>query len=415
MGSGMTAFHRRHFLKTASGLAAAAMPLLAAARASAAGRVKITEVKLVPLRVVRPVGTYPDFLGNPRVVNVGGGAFVEVHTDQGMVGIGPDMDPSLLPLVNAVLKGQDPFDINLLAARLYALPTGANTVATPVKFRGSASAEMAVWDLVGKIANQPLYKLWGGGRDRVTAYASMLRLSTPAERAEQAARQKAAGWKAFKLRAGFATMKEDIQLVEAVRKATGGDFVIMVDANKAILEYGTTKGVRWDFDRAAKTALAYQKLGVYWLEEPLLRADTDHLAELNAMISMNLAGGEGNRGIAEYRDLLEKHVFDIVQPEILIEGPCHLHKIAAMAEAMNRMCMPHQGDSRLATIATMHMVASWPEPVAPYFEIFNDQPIGDYTYPFEIFENPPVLGKDGAFALPQGPGLGVTIRDDMRA
>jgi L-alanine-DL-glutamate epimerase-like enolase superfamily enzyme len=149
------------------------------------------------------------------------------------------------------------------------------------------------------------------------------------------------------------------------------------------------------------------------LEEPLLRTDTDHLAELNAMISMNLAGGEGNRGIAEFRALLEKRVFDIVQPEILIEGVSHLHKIAAMAESMNRMCMPHQGDSRLATICTLHMVASWPETVAPYFEIFNDQPIGDYTYPFEIFENPPVLGKDGAFALPQGPGLGVTIREDM--
>ena len=60
----------------------------------------------------------------------------------------------------------------------------------------------------------------------------------------------------------------------------------------------------------------------------------------------------------------------------------------------------------------MHLIASWPETVAPYFELFNDQPIGDYIYPFAIFEKPPVLQADGTFALPQGPGLGVTIRED---
>jgi L-alanine-DL-glutamate epimerase-like enolase superfamily enzyme len=201
--------------------------------------------------------------------------------------------------------------------------------------------------------------------------------------------------------------------VEEVRKAAGDSFVIMVDANKAILDEGATKGVRWDFTRAVQTALAYEKLGVEWLEEPLERYDYDHLVELNRLVSMKLAGGEGNHGIHEFRDLLDKGCYDIVQPEILIEGPTHLRQIAVMAQSMDAMCMPHQGDSRLATICNLHLVASWSERVAPYLEVFNDQPIGDYTNPFAIFENPPLLGKDGAFPLPQGPGLGVTIRDDM--
>lgn len=397
---------RRGFI----GAVTAGLPLVTSARA--AGRVRITEVKRYNLKVIRPVGTYPDFLNRPRVVNIGGGSFIEVHTDQGITGIGPDIDPSLLPAVNAVLKDRDPFDVNLLAARLYNLPTGDNTVAMPVKFRGSASVEIAIWDLIGKIAQQPLYKLWGGGRDRITPYASMLRLSTPEERAQQAIHQKAAGWKAFKVRAGFDTMKEDIRLIETVRKAVGDDYVLMVDANKAILDYGVTEGVRWDFDRAAKTALAYQQMGVYFLEEPFQRADLDHLVELNRLLTMNLAGGEGNHGIPEFRALLERGVFDIVQPEIQIEGPNHLRQIAVMAQSMNRMCMPHQGDSRLGTICTMHLVASWPETVAPYFELFNDQPIGDYTYPFAILENPPTLQADGTFTLPQAPGLGVSIRED---
>jgi L-alanine-DL-glutamate epimerase-like enolase superfamily enzyme len=404
---------RRTVLAGMVGLAATS--LFGIARAQNRGRVRITEVRQVPLRLIRNVGSYADFRGNPREVNIGGGAFLEVHTDQGFVGIGPDTDPSLLPLINTVLKGQDPFDINLLAARLFNLPTGMNTVSTPVRFRGSASAEIAVWDLIGKIANQPLYKLWGGGREALPAYASMLRLSTPEERAQQAVAQKAAGWKAIKLRAGFATMREDFRLVEQVRKAVGDDFVIMVDGNKAGLGPGGDAGVRWDFDRAMKTALAYQEMGVFLLEEPLQRNDIDHLVELNRGLSMHLAGGEGNRGVPEFRTLLERGAFDIVQPEILIDGPIHMHQIATMAQAMHRMCMPHQGDSRLATICILHQMASWPEIVSPWFEIFNDQPVGDYIHPFAIFENPPMLAKDGSFAPPQSPGLGVTIRQDYIA
>jgi D-galactarolactone cycloisomerase len=398
-------------MTSASCLGAAA--LWDAVRANAAGRLKITEIRQVPLRIVRPLGSYPDFLGNPRAVNIGGGAFLEIHTDAGITGIGPDVDPGLLKVISEVLVGQDPFNINHIAARLYDLPGGNNVFDTPAKFRGSASAEIAVWDLIGKIAGQPLYKLWGGGRARVTGYASMLRLSTPEERAQEALRQKADGWKAMKLRAHFPHMRDDIRLVEEVRKAAGDEFVIMVDANKAILDEGAQKGVRWDFTRAVQTALAYEKLGVEWLEEPLERYDYDHLAELNRCISMKLAGGEGNHGIHEFRDLLERGCYDIVQPEILIEGPTHLRQVAVLAQAMDAMCMPHQGDSRLGTICDLHLVASWPERVAPYLEVFNDQPIGDYTNPFAIFENPPLLDRDGAFPVPQGPGLGVTIREDM--
>ena len=82
-------------------------------------------------------------------------------------------------------------------------------------------------------------------------------------------------------------------------------------------------------------------------------------------------------------------------------------------KSMNKMCMPHVGDSRLGTICDLHLVASWPSTVAPYMEIFNDHPIGDYTGPFSIFETPPTLTKDGYFDLPQGPGLGMKIREDL--
>jgi len=106
-------------------------------------------------------------------------------------------------------------------------------------------------------------------------------------------------------------MKEDIQLVETVRKAVGNDWVIMCDANKAPLNYASVKGVPWSFTRAVQAALEYQRMNVYWLEEPLPRYAFDQLAELNRLIEM-LAEGEGNRGIHEFRTLLEKGSFDLV-------------------------------------------------------------------------------------------------------
>jgi len=388
--------HRRQFLKT--------LPVLAAVPRLLGARIKITDVRIVPLRVVQDLGSYPDWLGNPRPIRIGGGAFVEVHTDQGITGIGPDIDAALLPRVKALLTGTDPFDVDLHSARLYEIQGGAG-------YRGTAGVEIAIWDLIGKASNQPLYKLWGGGRDRVAPYASMLRLSTPEERADIAAKFKAQGWKAIKYRSSFPTMKEDIRLVELARKAVGDDFGIMCDGNKATLNYASEKGVPWDFTRAVETAKEYQRMKVYWLEEPFPRYDFDDLAELNRLIEMKLAGGEGNRGIHEFRTLLEKGCFDIVQPEVMLEGPTHLRKIAVIAESMNKMCIPHVGDSRLGTICDLHLVASWPN--APYLEIFNDVPIGNYEHPFAIFENPPVLDKNGYFNLPQEPGLGMTIKKEF--
>jgi L-alanine-DL-glutamate epimerase-like enolase superfamily enzyme len=388
--------HRRQFLKS--------LPALAAVPRLRGARIKVTDVRLTALKVSKDLGSYPDWLGNPRPIKIGGGFIAEVLTDQGVTGIGPgNMDPTLLPAVKALLVGADPFDVELHAQRLYDIAATGN--------RGTAGIEIALWDLIGKVTGQPLYKLWGGGRDKVPAYASMLRLSTAEERAGQAEKMKARGWQAIKFRSSFPTMKEDLRLVELTRKAVGDDYVIMCDANKATLDYGSQKGVPWDFTRAVETAKEYQRMGVYWLEEPLPRYDFDGLAELNRLIEMKLAGGEGNRGVHEFRTLLERGCFDIVQPEVMLEGPVHLRKIAVLAESMNKLCIPHVGDSRLGTICDLHLVASWPN--APFLEIFNDVPIGNYEYPFAMFENPPVLDKAGYFKVPEGPGLGITIAKEF--
>jgi len=392
---------RRDFLKTLPALAA--VPIAASARSALAGvNAKITDVRIVPLRVMKELGSLVDFNGGTRSYRLGGGNFVEVHTDQGLIGIGPTMTESELPRLKSIVVGQDPFNIEVLATRL----VGTN-------LRGGSSVEIALWDLIGKAANQPLYKLWGGVTDRVIPYASQLRLSTIEERVAQAQKLKAEGWKAIKLRNRFPTLKEDIRLVEQVRKAVGDDYIITADANQAnpsgnnFLQNGT----KWDFERAVACARAYQEMNVYWLEEPLPRYDFDHIAELNKLVEIKIAGGEANHNLHEFRWLLERNAYDIIQPEIMTEGPNLMRKYAVLAESMNKLCIPHVGN-QLGNICSMHLVASWPN--APYFEIFNDPPSSEMQYTNGIYENPPIF-KDGYLTMPDGPGLGVTIRKDFIA
>jgi D-galactarolactone cycloisomerase len=246
----------------------------------------------------------------------------------------------------------------------------------------------------------------------VPAYASMIQLSTPEERVGMALQLKSQGWKAIKLRTHYQTLKEDVRLVEAVRKAVGNDMEIMVDANQA-QSFGTWQpGVMWDFRRTLETARELERLNCYWLEEPRLRYSFDELAELNRLVGIPIAGGENNRGVHEYRWMLEQNVFDIPQPDIMVaDGVTGFREIGALAKAHNKRVIPHHGGGNLGTIAQLHAIASWPH--APWIEILHDPPIAAYTNGFAIMENPPLVDEEGYLNLPQGPGLGVSVNKDL--
>jgi D-galactarolactone cycloisomerase len=375
--------------------------------ASASARLKITDIRLVPLKVIEAIGALEPAWdpGGRMAFHRGGGSFVEIHTDQGLVGIGPGVDPGLLPALQARLVGQDPFDTEQHAAALRYYAPGA-------PYRGSAGGDIALWDLIGKACGQPLSKLWGGGRDKVPAYASMVQLSTPVERARLAAALRDEGWQAIKLRLHHPTVKEDIAVVEQVRNAVGNSMTIMVDANQAQSSGNWQPGVRWDYRRALETARELQDLGCYWLEEPLPRYAFRDLARLNDQVEMPIAGGENNRGLHEFLQMLQEGVYDILQPESMVSGGVtELRKIGLLTEAFGKQVAPHHGGRGLGTIAHLHLVASWPH--APYLELLHDPPIGGYQHGFSILHNPPVVDSEGYVAVPQGPGLGVEISREL--
>jgi L-alanine-DL-glutamate epimerase-like enolase superfamily enzyme len=275
-----------------------------------------------------------------------------------------------------------------------------------------SSLEIALWDLIGKAAGQPLYKIWGAAKERVPAYASMIQLSTPEERVHMAVQLKSEGWKAIKLRAHYPSMKEDVQLVESVRKAVGDDMDIMVDANQANSIGGWQPGVVWDFERALATARELERLNCIWLEEPRRRYAFDELAELSGRVGIAIAGGENNRGVHEYRWMLEQKVYSILQPDVMAaDGVTGFREIASLAQAHNKTLVPHHGGGNLGTIAQLHAIASWPH--APWIELLHDPPVAAYTNGFAIMQNPPLVDKEGYLNLPQGPGLGVEINKDL--
>ena len=364
--------------------------------------ITITDVKVIPLKKLETVGSIEPAWdkGGLMHFNKGGGSFTEVHTSGGIVGIGPGMDASLVPSVLEIVKGEDPFEIEKISQRLrYYVQT--------LPYRGTAGVDIAIWDIIGKTTGQPLYKLWGGSKNRMMPYASMILLSHPEERAELAQSLSDDGWKAIKLRLHHETIQEDIRTVELVREAVGDSMDIMVDANQAQSFGKWQPGVVWDYRRAYETGKLLQDLNVYWLEEPLQRFSFEELAQLNHSLSLPVAGGENNRGIHEFRTMVEEDVYGVLQPESMVmDGVTELRKIGTLAELYGKKIVPHHGGGDIGVIAHLHLVASWQH--APYLELLNDPPIGSYKHKFEIFENPPEV-HDGWIDLPSSPGLGVEI------
>mgnify|MGYP001188170781 FL=1 len=366
-------------------------------------RLKITDVRRVPFKKYQTIGEMEPAWdpGRSRPHDFGAESFVEVHTDQGLTGIGPSVDAKLIPDVKEYLLGEDPFDIERHAHVLRYYAWGA-------AYHGTAGVDIALWDLIGKATEQPLYKLWGGNKDRVIPYASMILLSSPEERAEMAIRLMEEGWKAIKIRIHHGTLTEDIRTVEMVRDAVGHNMTVMVDANQAESNGTWQPGVQWDYRRAVDTSQALQDLGVYWLEEPLPGFEFDKLAQLNSSVHMPIAGGEGLPGLHDFLRACKQDVYDILQPEILVlHGATAMRKIGTLAEFYGKQIVPHNGGGNLGVIAHLHLVASWQH--APFLEVLHDPPIGDYLHGFSVMENPPVVESEGFINVPKGPGLGVEI------
>src|SRR2546425_4025198 len=257
-------------------------------------------------------------------------AYIRIDTDAGIHGIAGHefygAEEQAVARIAVYLSGEDPLRIERHAGTLrYLWPY----FGTAVWF-----VEIALWDILGKVAGLPLYKLLGNVSDAVPAYASTGQNRTPAQRADDARRLQDEGFQAIKLRIHNETLAEDLALVKAVRRAVGERMAIMVDANQTDVHDAPLPGPHWTFHRALRTARALAEHRVTWLEEPLPRHAYAELRRLHDASPIPIAGGEVNQGFAELQRLLLDGCYDILQPDVtLCEGLLRIRALAVMAQA----------------------------------------------------------------------------------
>lgn len=336
-------------------------------------------------------------------------SLVEVITDDGIHGYGAACDSSQLLAgiweshIRPLLIGKDISEVEaintgLVNASLYA-------------FRPWC-VEVAVWDALGKYAKLPIYKMLGGAKSRVLAYASTGELKSPEERVEDAQRFIEEGFTMMKLRAHHDDPFEDVRIISEIKKKMGDRIKIAVDANQGWFFSGNRVVAKWDIKKAIKVARALEEIGIEWLEEPLYGYDFEGLAELRKSTSLNIAGGELNAQVHEYRELLKHGCFDIYQMDVVLSGGfLQNRKVAAMVEAENKIYTPHTWTHGMGLAAALHMAGAVSN--CPFIEYCYDPPHWNYTVRDLMLAEPLAVEKDGYINVPDKPGLGVEVNHEL--
>ena len=367
----------------------------------------ITDVKAVEVNNVPfSTGLIPPW--NPtQTITTRDYVVVRLDTNAGVTAIGLDGDytPSLparakdvAAVIKPALVGQRVMDMEAHTAYLHS-----------IRDRGRFFfIAVALWDLAGKAVGMPLYQLWGGQRDRVPVYASTVQHGrSPAERADDCLRYVDQGYKAVKLRLSADTIKEDIALVAACRKAVGDSFAIMVDANQAGKGPGSKEPLpHWDYDRALETARYLGDYGVAYLEEPLAYVLEEQGALLRRSSPIPIAGGEGKHGIRPFSKLIKNDIYDILQPDPIVGGtPTDMLKIRAMAEGAELPVIYHHGKSGFGFMIGLHLSTAFGQ--TPWLEYMDDGPFWQPAG-FQVgFKEVVPVDNDGYVHCPTAPGLGI--------
>ena len=323
---------------------------------------------------------------------------VEVHTNEGITGIGSGGVLTRLNTAAGLFVGRDPLAIEQHVEMLKSI---AYFIGRPWPI------EIALWDIAGKVAGLPLYKLLGGKNDRLPAYASTGELRPKEQRVEDILKLREEGFHAVKIRFHSAHAPDDLPTLEAVRKAVGDTMTIMVDANQA-WRYPGDVSPRWDLRTAIAMARAMEEFDVYWLEEPLWSYDYDGLAELRRQANVRIAGGELNLGLHEFREYLRHGCLDVYQPDASFAGGITTARtVAGMAQAAGLMFAPHTWSNGIGLMANLHLAAAVPN--CPYIEFPYDPPNWTPEFRDFVLTEPIRIDAEGNVVLSDKPGLGIEL------
>lgn len=381
--------------------------------------------------------------------------YVRIETDEGISGLGecffaPGLTGMLRDLSRVIL-GEDPRNIRYLFRRLQWATSGAGSVAGTI-YNAITGIEMALWDITGKALGVPVYRLLGGKfRDKVRIYADC-HAGEGLESLDAVLRSRPASWaggddshesadffdsrsdrviftpEMYGIRAkqvaaqGFRALKFDLDvpnpyvvdphnrclsnreidymlsLVAGVRQAVGDDLDIAVDCHW-----------RLNLNDARKLAAGLEEFRLMWMEDPLPPWSAEEFRELKTATRTPIATGENLYIFEGFRPLLERQSLSIVCPDLQkVGGLNEARRIAEFADSYNIPVAPHNISSPIGTMASVHFCAATPNFLALEFHA-NDVPFWEEL--LSGIELP--LIRDGYITVPEGPGFGVTLNEDV--
>ena len=352
--------------------------------------VKLTSVSFGPLE--KP------FWNSIITTTRSGGGRLEIHTDEGVVGMAPSgasgaRRADILGAIKPKLIGEDPLRIGYLWDKMY-MGGSRKPVAKGDYIASMSAVDNALWDLVGKVLGQPVWKLAGGVQSRVFAYAAGgyyeedKGIPELCAELESYARD---GFRAVKMKVGWpgVTLRHDAERVRAVREAVGPEIGVMVDANNA-----------WDARTALRFARMVEPYDPYWFEEPVHADDFRGGALLVEKLDMPVASGENEFTRWGARDLIENKAADVIQldPNIC-GGISEWLKIAALASAYHLKMAPHGnphiGACCVAAVENGLITENYP------------------TAHRNALIKPLDFRSDGYIYMPEAPGLGIEWDEEL--
>ncbi len=362
---------------------------------------KISDVEAIHCRVPH-VEELPD--GTLDVL------IVKIHTDEGLTGIGEVTSQSYVCKavfeaprsaerrhgLTSILKGEDPSDVERLWQKMYYETNRYGRRGAAI--HAISGADIALWDLRGKIEGKPLFDLFGGAqRNTVRAYASLLFGNTPDETARLAQEAVDLGLTAAKF--GWGPLGKDPQVdlahVRAAREVLGEYRDLMVDAGHA-----------WDWETALRRAELFEPYDILWLEEPLSQDDRQGYTELCQRSPVPIAAGEGDVTHWDFEDLIQRGLH-VIQPDVAFCGGLSIcRKVSAMTEKAGRRCVPHCFSTGINLTASLHWIAS----------VRNGDLVEYCLRPSPLMRKlvanlPPLV--NGRIPVPDGPGLGIELDEEI--
>jgi galactonate dehydratase len=387
---------------------AATLPRELSAASPSSPAARLSRLELVPVRAT------------PRTVWL----FVRVHTDSGLTGLGEASDAfgfaattrenaaRMTAELNAffsLIQGRSPLDISFYRqAGLPRASAGGLLAATAY-----SAIEQALWDVAGKLLNQPTYNLFGGRiRDRMPVYANINRATsprTPAGFASTARRAVAEGFRALKLapfdgfkRADFPDpanaqpVLDGIASIAAVRDAVGADVQIMVDAHSL-----------FDVPLSIDVARRLEPYRLTWYEEPVAPGLVDETVAIRRAIRQDMAGGETLFQMKGFSPLCRTRAVEVIMPDVKhCGGLLELSHIAAMAALDGVAVAPHNPSGPICTMASVQVCAPMSN-----FRILEMQ-WGEVPWRGDVLVPPETFVK-GEIAVPTTPGFGVTLNEEV--